>query len=59
MGRREAWSADSDTRTKPTRWEFTKRGHPHQKLAHENNVNIEDEEVEEQEMSDKKMIKLR
>lgn len=35
MGRREAWSADrsTDSKTKPTRWEFSKRGgYSHQKL---------------------------
>lgn len=34
MGRREAWSADrsTDSKTKPTRWEFSKRGYAHQKL---------------------------
>lgn len=38
MGRREAWSADksSDSRTKPTRWEFSKRGYSHQKLGLDN-----------------------
>lgn len=33
MGRREAWSAEksSDSRTKPTRWEFrNSREHPHE-----------------------------
>jgi hypothetical protein len=35
MGRREAWSAEksTDSKTKPTRWEFSKRGgYAHQKL---------------------------
>lgn len=35
MGRREAWSAQNstDSKTKPTRWEFSKRGgYSHQKL---------------------------
>ena len=35
MGRREAWSAEksTDSKTKPTRWEFSKRGgYTHQKL---------------------------
>lgn len=35
MGRREAWSAErsTDSKTKPTRWEFSKRGgYSHQKL---------------------------
>ena len=38
MGRREAWSAErsADSRTKPTRWEFSKRGHSHQKLGVDN-----------------------
>ena len=38
MGRREAWSAErtSDSRTKPTRWEFSKRGYSHQKLGLDN-----------------------
>lgn len=35
MGRREAWSADrsSDSRTKPTRWEFRGRRHANKALA--------------------------
>lgn len=35
MGRREAWSAEksSDSRTKPTRWEFrNSREHPHERV---------------------------
>lgn len=38
MGRREAWSAErsADSRTKPTRWEFSKRGYSHQKLGIDN-----------------------
>jgi hypothetical protein len=35
MGRREAWSAErsTDSKTKSTRWEFSKRGgYAHQKL---------------------------
>lgn len=34
MGRREAWSAEksTDSKTKPTRWEFSKRGYSNQKL---------------------------
>lgn len=40
MGRREAWSAErsADSRTKPTRWEFSKRGYSHQKLGIDNPV---------------------
>jgi hypothetical protein len=47
MGRREAWSAErsADSRTKPTRWEFSKRGYSHQKLGIDNpGVQIENEE---------------
>lgn len=38
MGRREAWSAEksADSRTRPTRWEFSKRGYSHQKLGIDN-----------------------
>lgn len=38
MGRREAWSAErsADSRTKPTRWEFSNRGYSHQKLGIDN-----------------------
>lgn len=38
MGRREAWSAEksSDSRTKPTRWEFSKRGYADEKLGIDN-----------------------
>jgi hypothetical protein len=38
MGRREAWSAEksSDSRTKPTRWEFSKRGYSDEKLGIDN-----------------------
>jgi hypothetical protein len=38
MGRREAWSAErsADSRTKPTRWEFSKRGYSNQKLGIDN-----------------------
>lgn len=39
MGRREAWSSkegSADSRTKPTRWEFSKRGYSHQKLGLDN-----------------------
>ncbi|GAB0091959.1 cadherin-86C-like [Sergentomyia squamirostris] len=37
MGRREAWSADksSDSRTKPTGWEFSRRHNAREKLDHE------------------------
>lgn len=47
MGRREAWSAErsADSRTKPTRWEFSKRGYSHQKLGIDNPaVQIDNEE---------------
>lgn len=47
MGRREAWSAErsADSRTKPTRWEFSKRGYSHQKLGIDNPAaQIENEE---------------
>lgn len=48
MGRREAWSAQNstDSKTKPTRWEFSKRGgYTHQKLDGIDNpaVQIDDE----------------
>lgn len=48
MGRREAWSAErsTDSKTKPTRWEFSKRGgYTHQKLNGIDNpaANIDDE----------------
>ena len=48
MGRREAWSAErsTDSKTKPTRWEFSKRGgYAHQKLNGIDNpaANIDDE----------------
>ncbi|CAG9806607.1 unnamed protein product [Chironomus riparius] len=63
MGRREAWSAErsTDSKTKPTRWEFSKRGgYAHQKLngidnpaaniddenANNNKINIKDEQRE-------------
>jgi hypothetical protein len=38
MGRREAWSAErsADSKTKPTRWEFSKRGYSNQKLGIDN-----------------------
>lgn len=38
MGRREAWSAErsADSKTKSTRWEFSKRGYSHQKLGIDN-----------------------
>lgn len=44
MGRREAWSAEksSDSRTKPTHWEFRRRDHHHENIEadnfHETNV---------------------
>uniref|UniRef100_A0A6B2EKW7 Cadherin domain-containing protein n=1 Tax=Phlebotomus kandelakii TaxID=1109342 RepID=A0A6B2EKW7_9DIPT len=43
MGRREAWSADksSDSRTKPTRWEFSRRHHPREKLDTDTQVQVE------------------
>ncbi|XP_059611324.1 cadherin-86C-like [Phlebotomus argentipes] len=43
MGRREAWSADksSDSRTKPTRWEFSRRHHPREKLENDTQVHME------------------
>lgn len=43
MGRREAWSADksSDSRTKPTRWEFSRRHHPREKLDNDTQVQVE------------------
>lgn len=47
MGRREAWSAErsADSRTKPTRWEFSKRGYSHQKLGIDNPaVQVDNEE---------------
>lgn len=47
MGRREAWSAErsADSRTRPTRWEFSKRGYAHQKLGIDNPaVQIDNEE---------------
>lgn len=48
MGRREAWSAEksTDSKTKPTRWEFSKRGgYTNQKLDGIDNpaAQIEDE----------------
>lgn len=38
MGRGEAWSAErsADSRTRPTRWEFSKRGYSDQKLGIDN-----------------------
>lgn len=38
MGRREGWSAErsADSRTKATRWEFSKRGYAHEKLGIDN-----------------------
>lgn len=37
MGRREAWSAErsSDSRTKPTHWEFRRRDHYSQNVEHD------------------------
>lgn len=49
MGRREAWSAErsADSRTRPTRWEFSKRGYSHQKLGIDNPAaQIDNEESE-------------
>ncbi|KAG5670379.1 hypothetical protein PVAND_000649 [Polypedilum vanderplanki] len=50
MGRREAWSAErsTDSKTKPTRWEFSKRGgYTHQKLNGIDNqgAQIDDDET--------------
>lgn len=38
MGRREAWSAEksSDSRTKPTHWEFRRRDHHHENIEADN-----------------------
>lgn len=37
MGRREAWSAErTDSKTKPTRWEFSRRGHDNETLGIDN-----------------------
>lgn len=38
MGRREAWSAQksTDSRTKPTQWEFSRRVNNRQKLRNDN-----------------------
>lgn len=47
MGRREAWSSkegSADSRTKPTRWEFSKRGYSHQKLGLDNPAADNDED---------------
>lgn len=46
MGRREAWSAEksSDSRTKPTQWEFSRRVNNRQKL--ENNINTDNNNIE-------------
>lgn len=40
MGRREAWSAErsSDSRTKPTHWEFRRRDHHTENLEQRNNI---------------------
>lgn len=53
MGRREAWSAErsTDSRTKTTRWEFSRLNAANrQKLEHENPMQIDDDE------SDKNII---
>lgn len=37
MGRREAWSAErTDSKTKPTRWEFSRRGLDNEALGIDN-----------------------
>lgn len=37
MGRREAWSAErTDSKTKPTRWEFSRRGYDDEKSGIDN-----------------------
>lgn len=45
MGRREAWSADrsADSKTKSTRWEFSKRGYSNQKIGIDNLAATNDE----------------
>lgn len=45
MGRREAWSAEksADSRTKPTRWEFSRRVDYNQKLGSENRIDDRDD----------------
>ncbi|XP_055377610.1 cadherin-86C [Condylostylus longicornis] len=41
MGRREAWSAEksSNSQTKPTRWEFSRRNHGNENVMQHNHVN--------------------
>lgn len=53
MGRREAWSAErsTDSRTKTTRWEFSRLNAANRnKIEHENPMQIDDDE------SDKNII---
>lgn len=47
MGRREAWSAErsTDSRTKTTRWEFSRLNAANRhKIEHENPMQIDDDE---------------
>jgi hypothetical protein len=58
MGRREAWSPaerSADSRTKPTRWEFSKRGYSNQNIGIDNPVaQIDNEEGE----TEKRHVKI-
>jgi hypothetical protein len=57
MGRREAWSAEksTDSKTKPTRWEFSKRGgYTHQKL---NGIDNPGAQIDDDEAATNKVIR--
>lgn len=59
MGRREAWSAErsTDSRTKPTRWEFSKRGYSHQKLGIDNQA-VQVDTIDDNSMQKPSNIKM-
>lgn len=60
MGRREAWSAQksTDSRTKPTQWEFSRRVNNQQKLRHDN-ANEHELEKRARSADEKRSINIR
>lgn len=59
MGRREAWSAEksSDSRTKPTHWEFRRRDHHREDVDQRDGYNDQTKRVRS--ADEKRSIKVR